>query len=56
MARFKKFLIELEIALWKARMPLSSWYYHQGEIDPQEVGRFNYKKCSQIETPYLLGG
>ena len=56
MARFKKFLIELEIALWKARMPLSSWYYHQGEIDPQEVGRFNYKKCRQIETPYLWGG
>jgi alpha-mannosidase len=56
MRRFNKLLIELETALWKARMPLSTWYHYSGEIEPQEVGRFSYKKLPTVETPCLWGG
>jgi hypothetical protein len=30
MRRFTKLLIELETALWKARMPLTTWHHYAG--------------------------
>jgi len=56
MRRFTKLLIELETALWKARMPLTTWHHYAGEIEPADVARFNIKKWPTIETPFLWGG
>jgi alpha-mannosidase len=56
MRRFKKLLIELETTLWKARMPLSTWHYHTGELEPREIGRLAFKKLPTVDIPCLWGG